>query len=239
MIDWPITLAAGPLVLRPLRRTDAADYAEVRAANAQWLGPWEASSPEPGYALPPFPRLRRMLDKQARRGTVLPLAMTVDGRFCGQITVNGFQWGSLRTASLGYWIDQRMAGRGLTPLAVALVTDYCFFELGLHRVEINIRPENTASLRVVEKLGFRYEGLRRNYMHINGAWADHSSFALLADEAPAGLLNRYMNSQRAGSRETGLPSRDSGAETAGSPSREAGSGTAGSPSRGPGSPEAD
>jgi hypothetical protein len=65
------------------------------------------------------------------------------------------------SATLGYWVDSRRAGHGLAPTAVALATDFCFWDLGLHRMEINIRPENAPSLRVVEKLGFRDEGLRR------------------------------------------------------------------------------
>ena len=69
-------------------------------------------------------------------------------------------------------------------------------------MEINIRPENSASLRVVEKLGFRDEGVRKEYMHINGEWADHRTFALLSTEAPEGVLNRYRrNAQSHVSRE--------------------------------------
>ena len=64
----------------------------------------------------------------------------------------------------------------------SVVTDFAFGELGLHRVEINIRPENSASLRVVEKLGFREEGVREKYIFIDGAWRDHRSFALVAEE---------------------------------------------------------
>jgi ribosomal-protein-alanine N-acetyltransferase len=71
--------------------------------------------------------------------------------------------------------------------------DHCFRSLGLHRVEINIRPENRPSRRVVEKLGFRYEGLRERYLHINGQWCDHLSFAVTAEEVPDGVLYRYLN----------------------------------------------
>jgi ribosomal-protein-alanine N-acetyltransferase len=60
-------------------------------------------------------------------------------------------------------------------------------------MEICIRPENTPSLRVVEKLGFRYEGLRRRYIHINGDWRDHFCFALTVDELPQGVLRRWQD----------------------------------------------
>jgi ribosomal-protein-alanine N-acetyltransferase len=83
----------------------------------------------------------------------------------------------------------------VTPSSVALATDYCFFQLGLHRMEICIRPENAPSLRVVEKLGFRYEGLRRRYIHINGDWRDHYCFALVVEEVRQGVLARWRDGQ--------------------------------------------
>ena len=104
-------------------------------------------------------------------------------------------YGSLASASIGYWVSERFAGKGVTPTAVALATDYCFFTVGLHRMEICIRPENAASLRVVEKLGFRYEGLRRRFIHINGDWRDHFCFALTVEEIPQGVLRRWKSDQ--------------------------------------------
>ena len=76
---------------------------------------------------------------------------------------------------------------------MALATDYLFGVAKLHRVEIDIRPENTASLRVVEKLGFRYEGLKERYIHINGAWRDHYVFALTSEELDESLLSRWQH----------------------------------------------
>ena len=189
---WPVVLSEGGLVLRPLHRQDVREYTEVRRHNADWLRPWEATNPDPGYTLPSFHPLRRMLASQARQGLILPFAIEVDGRFRGQLTVSSFQWGSLLSATIGYWIDERVAGWGHTPTAVALAADHCFSALGLHRIEINIRPENTASLRVVEKLGFRDEGVRERYMHIDGEWCDHRTFALVAEDVPFGLLDYWQ-----------------------------------------------
>jgi ribosomal-protein-alanine N-acetyltransferase len=78
------------------------------------------------------------------------------------------------------------------PTALALVVDHCFGVARLHRVEANIRPENAASRRVVEKLGFRLEGTRERYIHIAGAWRDHLSYALTVEEVPGGLLRRWL-----------------------------------------------
>jgi ribosomal-protein-alanine N-acetyltransferase len=132
----------------------------------------------------------RALLREARAGRAMPFVMTVRGELVGQLTVGGITWGSLRSAHIGYWVDQAVAGRGITPTSVALASDH-LFAIGLHRVEINIRPENTASLRVVEKLGFRDEGLRPRLLHIDGDWRDHRSFALTTDEVGDGLVARY------------------------------------------------
>ena len=132
----------------------------------------------------------RAMHAEAKAGHMRPFVVTYQDRLVGQVTVGGITWGSLRGAHIGYWIDRDLAGRGIIPTAVALAADHCF-AMGLHRVEINIRPENAASLRVVEKLGFREEGLRPRYLHIDGAWRDHLSFALTAEEVGDGLLARW------------------------------------------------
>src|SRR5262245_18665696 len=133
----------------------------------------------------------RTMRREARHGITLPWVVLVDGKFAGQLTVGNIVWGSARTAQVGYWIDQEYAGRGVIPTAVALGVDHCFFVVGLHRVEAAIRPENTASRRVVEKLGFRDEGVRRRQLHIDGAWRDHSCYALTAEDVPDGLATPW------------------------------------------------
>ena len=117
-------------------------------------------------------------------------------QLAGQLTVSGIVGGSASWGQIGYWVDQRLAGRGIIPTAVALAVDYCFRSMRLHRIEIAIRPENVRSLRVVAKLGFRPEGLRPRYLHIDGDWRDHLVFALNAEEVPEGLLQRWDNLRR-------------------------------------------
>mgnify|MGYP003338846241 CR=1 FL=1 len=193
---WPASLRVDRVGLRPLRLRDAAAWRDVRARNAAWLKPWEATVPLADRSVPhTYGAMVRRLRAEAREGRTLPWALTYDGTFVGQVTVGGIARGSLLSGYIGYWIDQSVAGRGIMPTAVAMATDYCFGEVGLHRIEINIRPENTASLRVVEKLGFRDEGLRLAYLHIDGAWRDHRTFALCAGEVPGGLLSRLQASR--------------------------------------------
>ena len=98
--------------------------------------------------------------------------------------------GSAQYASVGYWIDEAYAGRGITTRAVAMAIDHCFVTVGLHRIEVAIRPENTSSLRVVEKLGIKEIGYAPRYLHIDGDWRDHKLFAITREEVPLGLLRR-------------------------------------------------
>jgi ribosomal-protein-alanine N-acetyltransferase len=185
-------LQHGRVGLRPIRQRDRDAWVEVRAANVDWLGPWEATPPRPTADRIGFRAMVRALKASARQGLVLPFVLTYDDRLVGQVTVGGITWGSLCSAHIGYWVDRRVAGRGVMPTAVALAADHAFGVVGLHRLEINVRPENTASLRVVDKLGFRDEGIRRRFLHIAGDWRDHRTFALTADEVPDGVLNRWL-----------------------------------------------
>jgi [ribosomal protein S5]-alanine N-acetyltransferase len=189
---WPAVLIEGDVRLRPLRRRDQDAWLSLRARNADWLEPWDATSPVPVLGpRPTFAAFVRTLAAQARSGVTLPFAVDLDGELVGQLTVASITYGSLRSATIGYWVSEHVAGHGIIPTAVALATDHCFGVLDLHRIEINIRPENRPSLRVVEKLGFRDEGMRERYLHIQGQWCDHRAFALTAEEVPGGLVARW------------------------------------------------
>ena len=158
---WPARLTSGEVTLRPLARSDERVWRSARSRNAAWLLPWEATVPPNGDLRPTsYKQLVRSLERQARAGETFPFAVEVDGRFSGQLTVNNIVRASAQFASIGYWLDRDVAGRGVMPRAVAMAIDHCFSTAGLHRIEIAIRPENSNSLRVVEKLGIREIGLR-------------------------------------------------------------------------------
>lgn len=180
--------------LRPLRLRDAPTWRDVRIRNADWLRPWEPTNPETPLfrgGLGPYLSMANAMRREARNGLAMPWVLTYEGAFVGQLTVGAIVWGAARSAQIGYWIDRAVAGRGVTPTGVALAVDHCFFVTGLHRIEANIRPENIASRRVVEKLGFREEGVRRRQLHIDGAWRDHICYAITAEDVPGGLLIRW------------------------------------------------
>ncbi|MER7796187.1 GNAT family protein [Microbacterium sp. NPDC096154] len=181
----------GPISIRLVRQRDARTLQHELVTNRSWLRPWEATSPGGAAPLDMRGSIRRLL-QQYRDGQGVPFVMEYEGEVAGQLNVWGLARGSLSSATIGYWVSERFAGRAITPTAVALATDVCFSELQLHRMEICIRPENAASLRVVQKLGFRYEGLRRRYIHIDGDWRDHYAFALTTEDVPEGVLKRWI-----------------------------------------------
>lgn len=187
-----LRLSHQDISIRIVTVRDAKKLQSLVLGNRQWLKPWEATNP---YGPNSF-NLRaqvRALRQQMKEGQGLPFVIEYSGKIVGQLNVSNVLFGSVGSAILGYWIIPEVAGRGVTPKAVALVTDYLFAVHGLHRVEIDVRPENKSSLRVVEKLGFRYEGTKKRYIHINGDWRDHYVFALTAEEASAGLMNQFIN----------------------------------------------
>lgn len=183
------SLHHGDVFVRSIRPRDARPLGALLKRNRAWLQKWEATVP--GYsAAPSAGDMIRSLSRLARQNQAAPFVIEHNGTVVGQITVSGLSFGSLASGAIGYWISEEVAGKGITPTAVALVADWCFTGLGIHRVEICIRPENASSLRIVRKLGMRYEGLRRRYIHIDGDWRDHFCFAVTIDEVPGGLLTR-------------------------------------------------
>jgi ribosomal-protein-alanine N-acetyltransferase len=194
-VNWSPTVSDGGITLRLIRQRDAGEWREVRRRNRDWLQPWEASLPPEASLITDVPatfgQMVRRMRKDARAGRALPWAIIADGRFVGQLTVGGITYGSLRSAYIGYWIDKDVAGRGIMPAAVAMACDFCLDVLRLHRVEINIRPENMASLRVVEKIGLRKEGERPKYLHIDGDWRDHVTYVVMSGEFPDGVLHHF------------------------------------------------
>jgi [ribosomal protein S5]-alanine N-acetyltransferase len=192
---YEVRLSHGALGVRALLPSDRRAWTDVRARNRWWLQEWEATLPPespPGH--PSYRSMMRELRRQVREGRCLPFAITVDDRFAGQVTVSNIVMGSAMFGQVGYWIDEEHAGQGHTPVAVAMVTDYCFASVNLHRLEIAVRPENTASLRVLEKLQVTEIGFAPRYLHIAGAWRDHRLFAVTREEVPGGLLRRFLSS---------------------------------------------
>jgi hypothetical protein len=183
--------SAGPreLVVRPVRGEEHRALDAVRRADGHWLRPWEATLPPDTLEhIPTFSQYMRRAERDHREGTGLIFGVQIDGRFVGQFTVSNVHWGAMSSGMLGYWIVSDWAGRGLGSLVAALVLDLVVGELGLHRVEVCVRPENERSLGLCRGLGLVEEGLRPRFMHIAGEWADHVAFFIDAESLPEGGL---------------------------------------------------
>src|ERR687893_1804237 len=194
----PLRVRAGVVALRPVWLRDGGVWAAIRIRDERHLAPWEPTMPggwAERHAPGEWPARWLQMRAAARRGTALPFAVTLDERFVGHVMVGNVVREPLLSAYVGYWVDSAVAGGGVITAAVALVVDHCFSRVGLHRVEATVRPENVASLRVLEKLGFREEGLFRRYLDVDGAWRDHICFAMTAEEPPTGgIVGRVVAS---------------------------------------------
>jgi ribosomal-protein-alanine N-acetyltransferase len=182
-------LTHGDISLRKLSRLDYPVLNRLLHEDREWLEPWEATTPGIRRALD-VKWLVRSLISQSKEGFGIAFVIEYQRQVVGQLNVANILHGSVSCGTIGYWIAKDFAGRNITPTAVALAIDHLFSEVGLHRVEIDIRPENHASLRVVEKLGLRHEGTKLRYIHIDGAWRDHHVFAITQEELPGSMLRR-------------------------------------------------
>lgn len=181
----PLELGGRRVVLRTLTDADYNAWYDVRVRCRDWLVPWEPrpkGAPLPAEDRASFAARCSLRERERQLGTGYGFGLFVDRRFAGEVTLSSIQRGPFQTGHIGYWIDRDLAGRGYTPEAVVVTLAFAFDTISLHRVEISIIPRNHASLRVVEKLGLRSEGIARKYLEIDGHWEDHAKFAMTSEE---------------------------------------------------------
>jgi ribosomal-protein-alanine N-acetyltransferase len=175
---WRVRLAT-------MVESDYEAWLGVRTRCRGWLVPWEPRSK--GAPLAPedsasFAARCGMRERERQLGSGFGFGIFLEGRFAGEITLSSIQRGPFQNGSIGYWIDEELAGSGLIPEAVVVVLQFAFETLRLHRIEVAIIPRNESSRRVVEKLGLRVEGVALGFLEINGEWEDHVRYAMTADE---------------------------------------------------------
>lgn len=180
------TLFGRRVLLRPLLATDFPAWREVRRRNSEWLTKWEPTrpvgSPDVIEDREAFSIRCNARQRERQLGSAYGFGIFVDGEFAGEINLSSVQRGPFQSGSIGYWIDEAKAGKGYTPEALVVLAQYCFDELRLHRVEIAIVPRNEASLRVVQKLELRDEGISKGFLEIDGNWEDHIRFGLTFED---------------------------------------------------------
>jgi ribosomal-protein-alanine N-acetyltransferase len=180
------------LVLRPARTSDVGEIRRALRANGEHLRPWSVA-PAPGddpASLASVSRAVLRYRREWKRGQafVLFASRRDDERhIVGRIALGGILRGAFQNAYLGYWIDARHQGQGLMTEAVRAATTFAFEGAALHRVQAAVMPSNKASLRVLEKVGYRHEGSAARYLCIAGTWEDHVLFAVTAEEWSGGL----------------------------------------------------
>ncbi|MEO6179661.1 MAG: GNAT family N-acetyltransferase [Devosia sp.] len=187
MLNWfapdPTPVLNGTrVILRAPRGRDYGAWRALRSKSRDFLKPYEPRWTEADLNRRAFgARLWRGRD-EARRGsdyTFLIFERAGKGEtLVGGITISNVRRRAAQFGTLGYWMGQEFAGRGLMSEAVGVLLPFFFDNLGLHRLQAAFLPHNAASRRVLEKNGFREEGYAENYLQIDGRWADHVLFAL-------------------------------------------------------------
>jgi ribosomal-protein-alanine N-acetyltransferase len=180
------TLFGKRILLRPIVATDFSAWREVRRRNGDWLTKWEAQrvhgQPDVVEDRDAFAVRCSARQRERQLGTGYGFGIFVDGHLAGEINLTAVQRGPFQSAYVGYWIDEKHAGNGYMPESLVVLAQFAFDELHLHRIQISIIPRNSASRRVVEKLGIRDEGVAQRYLEINGEWEDHIRYALTSEE---------------------------------------------------------
>jgi ribosomal-protein-alanine N-acetyltransferase len=175
------------LTLRPPRTADVPELRRALRQNAAHLQPWSVA-PVPGEDTTSLTSVSRALLRHRRewkQGQAYALVISPRGNersVIGRIALGGVLRGAFQNAYLGYWIDADHQRRGLMTEAVQAATAFALSSAGLHRVQAAVMPRNTASQRVLEKSGFRREGLAVRYLCIAGQWEDHFVYALTSEE---------------------------------------------------------
>lgn len=171
----PAVVADG-VELRLLRPDDGGRLAAAYDRNRDHLEQWEPARPAAFYSAEYHAqRIPVMLQEHSSARSV-PLVLELDGEIVGRLTISDIVLGAFRNGHLGYWVDSRIAGRGVMTAAVHAVLDHARDDLGLHRIQAATLVHNTASQKVLQRAGFERIGLAPQYLEIAGRWQDHLLF---------------------------------------------------------------
>lgn len=178
------TIDGDSVFLRAPQMSDYSDWASLREASRAFLTPWEPTWPADDLSRGAFRRrLRRYAeDQRTDQSYAFFLFRKNDHALAGGLTLANIRRGVAQAGSLGYWIGEAFARRGMMSGAVQAMVPFAFNSLRLHRLEAACIPSNAASIRLLEKAGFAREGYAREYLCINGMWQDHLLFGRLSGD---------------------------------------------------------
>jgi ribosomal-protein-alanine N-acetyltransferase len=171
--------------LRYPRMGDYLAWAKLRGESRAFLSPWEPVWARDELSKGAFRRRLKRYQKESRLDTAYAFFVfrDEDDALLGGCTLSNVRRGVIQCCALGYWIGERFARQGYMHSAVRALIPFIFATLGMHRIEAACLPSNEPSKNLLQKAGFRQEGLAKGYLQINGEWQDHVLFALLEDEA--------------------------------------------------------
>lgn len=168
------------MVLRLPVHQDFVAWTSLRAESRAFLTPWEPIWHSDHLSRKAFTNRVYWAARASRGGTALPLFLVRrDGVLVGALTLDNIRRGPAQMATLGYWIGAPFARQGYMGEAIAAVVRHAFGAMDLSRIEAACLPENTPSRGVLEKSGFKYEGVAQAYLQINGRWRNHVQYSNL------------------------------------------------------------
>ena len=169
------------MTLRLPQHSDFRAWAALRAESRAFLEPWEPVWSADHLSRKAFTNRVYWAARAHAGGTALPLFLIrrSDDSFLGAVTVDNIRRGPAQAATIGYWIGAPFARQGYMAEALRAVIHHCFTVLDLSRIESACLPENIASRAVLEKSGYKYEGVAQSYLQINGRWRNHVLYANL------------------------------------------------------------
>ena len=173
------------VMLRMPQTTDFDEWAALRETSRDFLTPWEPTWPDDDLTRGAFRRRikRYAEDLRTDQGYAFLIVRYSDGALVGGLTLANIRRGVAQAGSLGYWVGLPFVRQGYMTAAVRAVIPFAFATLRLHRLEAACIPNNTGSIRLLEKTGFVREGYAQEYLCINGTWQDHLLYARLKDAA--------------------------------------------------------
>lgn len=174
--------------LRYPRVSDYLAWSKLRGESRDFLSPWEPSWATDELSKGAFRRRLKRYQRESRHDTAYAFFVfrKEDDALLGGCTLSNIRRGVTQCCALGYWVGERFTRQGYMYDAVRALIPFIFKTLGLHRIEAACLPANEPSISLLNKLGFRQEGLARRYLQIAGEWQDHALFALLEEEARLG-----------------------------------------------------
>ncbi|MGY6536148.1 MAG: GNAT family N-acetyltransferase [Pararhodobacter sp.] len=169
------------LILRLPEHRDYRAWAGLRHDSAAFLTPWEPVWSDDHLTRSAFTARVRWATRAQTLGSALPLFLIRkdDEALLGAITLDHIRRGPSQTGTIGYWIGQVHARQGYMREAIEGLVRHAFTALDLSRIEAACLPENAASRAVLERSGFKYEGVAQSYLQINGRWRNHVLYANL------------------------------------------------------------